>query len=297
MLHSEDPKSFESTRSFFFLSEDMSFFFLLFLSVATDTNMAAPGKRTAVAAVEAATAPSSGKPKVAVRKRSRQIHDKQVMLDFFSENDVADDAKPPTELISKMAPDELYDDVYQDDVDVSLAALPVEKRDELLDGLRDAAPKFERRAISSSTADPTAISIPSNHMHEIVRVPEAAITATNALAAIQEGHRAELSRLPAYEVIENLVVEHECYGSHQVTLRELMHELRACVPHGVQRRPGGMYVIFELGRRDTFYAAVEFKMVGDVPEYATWTKDLEEALADVITGEFESRVYFDCGCI
>ncbi len=259
--------------------------------------MAAPTKRAAVAAVDAASAPTPGKPKVAVRKRSRQVHDKQVMLDFFSENDLADDAKPPTELIAKMGADELYDDVYQDDVDVSFAALPVEKRDAMLAGLLEVAPDVASRAISVTGADPSAISLPSNHMHEIVRVPEAAIAATNALAAIQEGHRAELTRLPAYEALENLVFEHANYGSHQVTLRELMHELRACVPHGVQKKPGGMYVIFELGRRDTFFAAVSFKMMGDVPEYASWTKDLADAIADVITGEFESHFYFDCGCV
>ena len=259
--------------------------------------MAAPKKRTAVAAVEATVTPSSGKPKKTVRKRGRQIHDKQVMLDFFSEGDLAEDAKPPTELIAKMGADELYDDVYQDKVDVSFLALPVEKRDAMLEGLRGVAGKVEGRAISVSSVDPSAISLPSNHMHDIVQVPPAAISAKGPLDAIQEGHRAELSRLPAYEALENLVVEHDCYGSHQVTLRELLHELRACVPHGVQRRPGGMYMIFELGRRDTFFAAVSFKMVGDVPEYSSWTKDLEDALGDVVTGEFESRFYFDCGCV
>ncbi len=259
--------------------------------------MAAPLKRTAVTAVETASTPSPGKPKVAVRKRSRQIHDKQVVLDFFSENDVADDAKPPTELISKMGADELYDDVYADDTDVSFAALPVEKRDAMLAGLLKVAPKVASRSVSASGADPTAISLPTNHMHEIVHVPDAAIAATSALAAIQEGHRAELSRLSAYEAIENLVTETECYGSHQVTLRELLKELRACVPHGVQRKPGGLYMIFELGRRDVFYAAIGLKTIGDIPEYASWTKDLEEAIADVVTAEFESRVYFDCGCI
>jgi hypothetical protein len=87
-----------------------------------------------------------------------------------------------------------------------------------------------------------------------------------------------------------------------MSVATFLTELDACTPHGVQKHDDGrVFIIFELGRRDVFYAAVEVEaedtlLPKEGPDYVSWTLELADKIQEK-TVAFKGRGYFECPCV
>lgn len=244
------------------------------------------------------------------RKRSRQIHDTQVACDYFSEQDLAHNYKPPTDLISRMHVNDLYDDVYKDKIDVSFSNLPAEKRYEMLETLAGLSSKVDRHIVKATVEeDPTAICVPATHLHDVMEIPTENYNC-EPFECVKDGHLAELQALHASEIVETFATECECYGNPTMTVEQLLQELDACLPHGIQRLPhrGEFAVIMELGRRDVFYAAIVVQssdelippVTDDADGFSDYVSLAGLEVAEKISAKrvtYKRRFYFECPCV
>lgn len=258
------------------------------------------------AAVEAAAV--AGQPP---RKRGRQVHERQVLADFFSDQDQAEGTKPPTDLIKAMSTADLYEDVYKQSVDVSFDNLPSAAKERMLAEIAAVAPKVASRVVQASDADPTAITVPREHMHDTVLIPYSAIerAATDRLSSVKEAHRAQLCELHSYDVLEDFARSLEFGGAdRKVQLRKLLSvDLRASPVHSMHHTDDLSYIILELEDRQVFFAAVGMRWCGDTAdtvsltasrkeEYVPWSTavlgDLGASIVEVTT-----HFYFSCPCV
>lgn len=252
------------------------------------------------------------------RKRSRQVHERQVLTDFFSEHDHPDGGAPPTDLIKSMSARDLYEDVYDTyKVDASFDKLPNDTKARMLAEIVAVAPKVSARVVQASDADPSAITVPRDHTHEIILVPDAALVGagTDPFAALKEVHLSAVCELHAYNVVEDFIRSVSFGGvSRVLSLAKLVRvDLRACVPHSLHHPPDDdpvTYLILELDDRQVFFVAVGVRWrstegVDDGPSrlaklradpYVQWTAglfgDLSVAVVEVV-----SHCYFSCPCI
>lgn len=264
-----------------------------------------PAAASAVASASAAGAvPREGEQ--GPRKRGRHVHERQVLADFFSEQDQAHGSTPPTDLIKKMSTRDLYEDVYKTyKVDASFSNLPKATQGRMLAEISAVAPRVASRVVQVSDADPSAITVARTHTHEAIVVPPAALEAAGAdrTASVKEMHLAQLCELHAYDVLEDFARSLEFGGvPRRTTLHKLVRiDLRACMPHSMYRASADTaYLLLELDERQVFFAAVEVRWCATdeavAEPYETLTAAMLGELGPLLV-DVGSHFYFCCPCI
>lgn len=243
--------------------------------------------------------PSTAAP--APRKRGKHIHDTQVLADFFSDQDLPEGHAPPTNLISKMSAADWYDDVYKKPLDVSFDSLPTETKQRMLGEIQAIAPSVQSYVVRASAADPTAISLPPNHRHDVVIIPGTSLASDDPLVGVKRDHHAQLCELHAYDVIEDFARAVEFAGAtKRMPLRKLVTTLRACAIHSLYQPSGDTsYMVFELEERQVFFVALAVSGCGsrgERDEYTQWTTALLEEIGATVV-EVGTRMYFECPCV
>lgn len=252
------------------------------------------------------------------RKRGKNVHDRQVLADFFSaDTDAPRNERAPTELISRMGvgsraqPGDFYDDVYAIDglakKQSSFGDMSVERQEALLESLQAAAPKAISRSIQAPTGemDPTAIFVPQDHRHDLLAVPTDG-DCGDPHALVREAHLPEMCGLHGYDALEDAMLQMDLGGlPQQMPLRDLVRTVSACTTHGMQPISGGALLVVELEERGVFCAAIELSSTtvliggGDIVDddaYIQWTGAIPPETLDAVV-VVVGRWYFTCPCV
>lgn len=281
------------------------------ISAAASANSSVPnasrGRARTVTERQPETIP--GEPKL--RKRSKSVHERQVLANFFSDADSAVSERAPTQLISRMGvgtrdnPGDFYEDVYETEgfnkKQSSFGDMSAEAQAALLERLQAAAPGAIARSIQAAPGetDPSAIFVPPNHRHDVLIVPEDG-DGGDKLALVSEPHQPELCGLHAYDALEDIALQMELGGMpRKMSLRDFTRTVSACAPNGMEPTPYGAHLVVELEERAVFLAAIQLKSTTPISRdgaYIPWSGAIAPEVLD--TGvEMLSYFFFLCPCV
>lgn len=252
--------------------------------------------------------PTSARPKnFKPRKRSRTVHERQVVNNWLSNRDRGHNDKAPVEALSKIPDADLSVDAYkvEEGKDVSLESLEPALQRKMLDSIQDLGSVLQGSAIRGDH-DPTAIVVPPGHCHDELVLSEdvmrTAITPdlSSHQCGIKEGHQERFSLLYNYTQAEIIFSQYavDKQSEETMSLGELTDSLAVCYVHSFFVPESGQmaYVIFELDELSLFYCTVGMKLKEPYkPGNYDWTiKDKDEYRQ--IEGNYLGYAYHACDC-
>lgn len=245
------------------------------------------------------------KASAAPRKRSRGVHQAQMLNDWFGDTEKPTTEGAPTVLLDSMQTKDLYEDPYSAEPgkDVSFDALPVEIKQAMLDGISKNADMIQSQAIRADE-DPSAIVVQRNHVHDIVELGDALLGVVrrdnddDALHGIKRAHRAQLTVMHSFVEAEMVFAQYNMQTNKHMAVDDINSDMPNCFPHSVQVPPCETFfvAIFEVDDRGIFYCAVALTARCAVTKgYQRWSTDTKKALGK-LTGEYAGHVYYTCDC-